>query len=92
MVNTALLLLVEAEVSSPYKSAGLDLGRKPGCEKGKHQNKPEPAKTNPESITTNEKLLSSHCLLLSIEKVEKKKIAIFNLPYSLYFFSFLEFK
>ena len=94
MVNTALLLLVEAEVSSPYKSAGLDLGRKPGCEKGKHQNKPEPAKTNRESITTNEKLLSSHCLLLSIEKVakKKKKIAIFNLPYSSYFFSFLEFK
>ena len=92
-MNTALLLLVEAKVSSPYKSAGLDLGRKPGCEKGKHQNKPEPAKTNRESITTNEKLLSSHCLLLSIEKVaKKKKIAIFNLPYSLYFFSFLEFK
>ena len=92
MVNTALLLLVEAEVSSPYKSAGLDLGRKPGCEKGKHQNKPEPAKTNRESITTNEKLLSSHCLLLSIEKVakkKKKKIAIFNIPYSSYFFSFL---
>ena len=93
MVKTALLLLLEVEVSSPYKSAGLDLGRKPGCEKGKHQNKLEPAKTNQESITTNEKLLLSHCLLLSIEKVaKKKKKAIFNLPYSLYFFSFLEFK
>ena len=72
-MKTALLLLLEVEVSSPYKSAGLDLGRKPGCEKGKHQNKLEPAKTNQESITTNEKLLLSHCLLLSIEKVAKKK-------------------
>ena len=89
MVKTALLLLLEVEVSSPYKSAGLDLGRKPGCEKGKHQNKLEPAKTNQESITTNEKLLLSHCLLLSIEKVAKKKKK--KKPFLIYHTAYISF-
>ena len=63
----------------PTGQQGQQLGRKPGCETGKHENKLELAKTNWESITAKEKLHSSHCLLLSMGKVAKKIVAIFNL-------------